>query len=63
MATSEPQVHFTGKSKCPEFVANAFKKDICKECQNKIQSHDKATQDQIVEALEYAVSKGKGTYK
>ena len=56
--TTMDQIHFTGESACPSFSANLFRKDVCNVCQSKIASHSGATEQQIVEALEYTAKKG-----
>ena len=53
------QIHFTGEAHCPEFRPNRFKKDVCSNCQNKIQQHHGASNEDIATALEYFVDKGK----
>ena len=52
------EMAFDGSSSCPEFVPNTFKKDICQNCQHRVQSHGGATQQQIKAALEFAVDRG-----
>ena len=50
------QMVFTGEAGCPEFSANPFRADICRVCQNRIQSHSGATETQISRALEFSVA-------
>ena len=38
---------FSGEAGCPVFSPNAFKADICKDCQNKIQTHSGASELQV----------------
>jgi hypothetical protein len=52
------QIYFSGQSSCPKFVGNSFKKDVCSNCQQKIQTHSGATDMEIKAALEYAVDDG-----
>ena len=47
---------FTGEAQCPEFLANPFKCDMCRMCQNRIQSHSGATEGEIARALEFSVA-------
>ena len=53
-------MHFDGRAGCPRFTANPFRRDICQVCQNKIQAHDSASEQEVSAAIEYAVDKGKG---
>ncbi len=53
------QIYFSGQSHCPKFVGNSFKKDVCSNCQQKIQTHSGASDLEIKAALEYAVDDGK----
>ena len=41
------QMVFTGAAGCPTFSPNTFKADMCCLCQNKIQSHAGATDNQV----------------
>ena len=41
------QMVFTGAAGCPTFSPNTFKADMCCLCQNKIQSHTGATDNQV----------------
>ena len=41
------QLVFSGEAGCPTFTPNAFKPDMCRVCQNKIQSHSGATDPQV----------------
>ena len=50
-------MHFSNTVPCPEFAPNAFQKDICSQCQSKIQQHSGARKEHIVAALEYAGDK------
>ena len=52
-------IYFSGESNCPNFSANAFKKDVCSNCQQKLQSHSGATESEIKAALEFSVDNGK----
>jgi len=49
------QMVFSGTAGCPAFNPNPWKADICQGCQNKIQSHNNATSDQVAAALEFCV--------
>jgi len=51
------QMHFSGSANCPKFAGNPFRKNFCVSCQQRIDAHSGATQQQIVEAIEYAVDK------
>ena len=42
------QMVFTGAAGCPTFSPNTFKADMCCLCQNKIQSHTGATDNQVL---------------
>ena len=41
------QLVFSGEAGCPTFTPNAFKPDMCRVCQSKIQSHSGATDPQV----------------
>ena len=56
---SQEQMHFDGSAGCQRFVANSFKRDICQVCQNKIQAHDAASEEDVTAAIEYAADKGR----
>ena len=45
------QMVFTGAAGCPTFSPNTFKADMCCLCQNKIQSHAGATDNQVTENI------------
>eukprot|EP00095_Tigriopus_kingsejongensis_P007032 maker-scaffold1013_size70870-snap-gene-0.14 protein:Tk07032 transcript:maker-scaffold1013_size70870-snap-gene-0.14-mRNA-1 annotation:"dual specificity protein phosphatase 16-like" len=49
------QISFTNQVLCSAFRPNPFKRDLCKDCLNKIQAHGGAEERDIVAALEYAV--------
>ena len=50
------QMQFTGSAQCPQFTANPFKSDMCRDCHHRIQSHSGATEAEIKRALEFSVS-------
>ena len=55
---AQQQMHFNGTAGCPRFEANPFRVDICHVCQNKIQAHDSASEEDVSAAIEYAADKG-----